>query len=191
MSIFETSRLWEETMLNKFGVMGLAAVIVLAPLTKFTSAVGLAQTDQSTASSASLVGSYKLVASTVKILDSGEVSDTYGKHPSGYLNYSSDGRMLLVIFSDKNDRPAPEIAPSDEQAAKLFRTMAAYGGTYDFDGRTVKHHIDMSWNQTWTGTTQIRDVRKDGDKLVYTTRPAPSPFDGKMSVVTLVWQKVD
>ena len=124
-------------------------------------------------------------------IDSGEVSDTFGKQPSGYLNYSSDGRMLLVIVSDKNDRPAPKIAPSDEQAAKLFRTMAAYGGTYEFDGRTVKHHIDISWNQTWTGTTQIRDVQKDGDKLIYTTRPAPSPIDGKMSVVTLVWQKVD
>jgi hypothetical protein len=70
-----------------------------------------------------------------------------------------------------------------------FRTMQAYGGTYEFDGRTVKHHIDMSWNQTWTGTTQIRDLHKDGDKLIYTTRPYPFPADGKMSVVTVVWQK--
>ena len=180
-------------MLNKFGVMGLAAVIALAPLTKFTSVVGLAQADQSTASTASLVGSYKLVASTRKMVDTGEVSDTYGKQPSGYINYSSDGRMLVLIVSDKNDRPAPNsgVAPTDEQAAKLFRTMAAYGGTYEFDGRTVKHHVDMSWNQTWRGTTQIRDVQKDGDKLIYTTRPAPSPIDGKMSVVTVVWQKVD
>ena len=101
--------------------------------------------------------------------------------------------MLVLIVSDKDDRPAPEIgvALTEEQAAKLFQTMTAYGGTYEFDGHTVKHHIDMSWNQTWTGTTQIRDVQKDGDKLLYTTRPFPSPADGKMSVVTLVWQKVD
>jgi hypothetical protein len=101
--------------------------------------------------------------------------------------------MLVLIVSDENDRPAPDsgVAPTDERAAKLFRTMQAYGGTYEFDGRTVKHHIDMSWNQTWTGTTQFRDLHKDDDKLIYTTRPYPFPADGKMSVVTVVWQKVD
>jgi hypothetical protein len=101
--------------------------------------------------------------------------------------------MLVLIVSDNNDRPAPEsgVAPTDKQSASLFRTMLSYGGTYDFDGRTVKHHIDMSWNQTWTGTTQTRDVQKDGDKLIYITGPFPYPTDGKKSVVTVVWQKVD
>jgi hypothetical protein len=140
----------------------------------------------------SLPGLYKLVSSTRRVLDTGEVSDTFGEQPSGYIIYTPNGRMLVVIVSDI-DRPSPDsgVAPTDEQAAKLFRTMQAYSGTYDFDGRAVKHHIDMSWNQTWTGTTQIRDVQKDGDKLIYTTRPYPFPADGRMSVVTVVWQKVD
>jgi hypothetical protein len=144
-------------------------------------------------SAVSLVGSYKLVSSTRKVLDTGEVSDTFGTQPGGYIIYTSNGRMLVLIVSDKNARPTLEsgVAPTDEQAAKLFRTMQAYGGTYEFDGHAVKHHIDMSWNQTWTGTTQVRDLQKDGDKLIYTTRPYPFPADGKMSVVTVVWQKVD
>ncbi len=177
-------------MLRKFW---LATVIVLAPLAEFTPVTAHAQTDQSPASAVSLVGTYKLVGSTRRVLDTGEVSDRYGKQPSGYINYGSDGRMLVLIVSDNDDRPAPEIgvALTEEQAAKLFQTMTAYGGTYEFDGHTVKHHIDISWNQAWTGTTQIRDVQKDGDRLIYTTRPAPSPVDGKMNVVTLVWQKVD
>jgi hypothetical protein len=135
----------------------------------------------------SLAGSYKLVSSTRKVLDTGEVSDTF------YIIYTPNGRMLVLIVFDQNDRPTPDsgAAPTDEQAPKLFRTMQAYGGTYEFDGRTVKHHIDMSWNQTWAGTTQIRDAQQDGDKLIYTTRPYPFPADGKMSVVTVVWQKVD
>jgi hypothetical protein len=33
-------------------------------------------------------------------------------------------------------------------------------------------------------------VTVDGDRLIYTTRPQPSPFDGKMIVITLVWQKL-
>ena len=68
--------------------------------------------------------------------------------------------------------------------------MLAYGGTYKFDGNKVEHHIDISWNEVWTGTTVIRDLKKEGDKLVYTSRAAPFSSDGKMSVVTLVWEKV-
>jgi Lipocalin-like domain len=141
----------------------------------------------------SLEGTYKLISSTRKILDTGQVVDTYGKQPTGYINYDRGGRMLVLIVSDKNNRPAPDKVAdiTDEQRANLFRTMVAYGGTYKFDGHSVEHHIDISWNQAWTGTTQTRDIQKEGDKLIYTTRPAPFSADGKMSVITLVWQKID
>jgi hypothetical protein len=140
-----------------------------------------------------LDGTYKLVSSTRKLLDTGEVIEAYGKHPNGYVNYGKDGRFLVLIVSDKNDRPNPENVKviTDQQRADLFRTMTSYGGTYTFDGHTLEHHVDISWNQVWTGTTVIRDVQRDGDKLIYTTRPAPSTVDGKMSVLTLVWQKAD
>ena len=42
-----------------------------------------------------LDGTYKLVSSTRKLLDTGEVVDTYGKHPTGYVNYGKDGRFLV------------------------------------------------------------------------------------------------
>ena len=42
----------------------------------------------------------------------------------------------------------------------------------------------------WYILTVIRDLKKEGDKLVYTARPAPFFQDGKMSVVTVVWEKV-
>jgi len=140
-----------------------------------------------------LEGTYKLVSSTQKTLETGEIVDTYGKQPTGYITYGRDGRMLVLIVADKNNRPAPNSvgAITDEQRADLFRTMLAYGGTYKYDGHTIEHHIDVSWNQAWTGTTQVRDVQSEGDKLTYVTRPAPFSGDGKMSVTTLIWQKVD
>ena len=140
-----------------------------------------------------LVGSYKLLGGTTKVVDTGEISEFFGKQPSGYIVYTSDGRMLVLIVADKNDRPAIEnfVKLTDRQRADLFATMASYGGTYEFDGHTVKHHIDVLWNQAWTGTTQIRDVQKDGDKLIYTTRPYPNPIDGKSIVNTLTWQKIN
>jgi Lipocalin-like domain len=135
-----------------------------------------------------LVGTYKLVSEHRKIVDTGEIVSV--PNAPGYISYGKDGRMLVLIV--RRPRPQPESVDkiTDQQRVELFRTMTAYGGTYRFDGNKVEHHIDISWNEAWTGTTVVRDFTKEGDKLVYTTRPALSPVDGKMSVVTVVWEKV-
>jgi hypothetical protein len=137
-----------------------------------------------------LAGTYKLISSTRKILDTGEVSNTWGKNPKGFITYGKDGRMLVLIVSD--DRPKPESVEkmNDQQRIDLFRSMTAYGGTYTFDGKRVQHHIDISGNEVWTGTTVVREITKDGDKLVYSSPAAPFASDGKMSEVILVWEKV-
>ena len=137
-----------------------------------------------------LAGTYKLISSTRKILDTGEVLDTWGKNPKGFIMYGKDGRMLALIVNDGRPKPESVEKMTDLHRADLFRTMTAYGGTYTFDGKRVEHHIDISWNEVWTGTTVVRDLRKDGDRLVYTSPAAPFSGDGKMSVVTLTWEKV-
>ena len=137
-----------------------------------------------------LTGTYRLVSSTRKVLDTGDVINTYGKQPTGYIMYGKEGRLLAFIVRDDRPKPQSIEKATTEQQAALFRSMLAYGGTYTFDGKSVQHHIDISWNELWTGTTQIRDIRKEGDKLIYTTRPAPFSSDGKMSIVTLIWEKV-
>jgi hypothetical protein len=98
--------------------------------------------------------------------------------------------MLVLIVTDGRPKPESVEKITDQDRAKLFRTMTAYGGTYEFDGRTVQHHIDISWNEVWTGTTVIRELKREGDKLVYSSPAAPFSGDGRMSVVTLVWEKV-
>jgi len=44
-----------------------------------------------------LSGTYKLISSTRKILETGEVKNSYGEHPSGYIMYGKDGRFLVLI----------------------------------------------------------------------------------------------
>jgi len=137
-----------------------------------------------------IVGTYRLVSDTRKVLDTGEILYTYGKHPAGYIMYGKDGRMLVLVLKDDRPKPASIEKATPEQQAALFRSMLAYGGTYKFDGTRIEHHIDISWNELWTGTTVIRNVQKEGDKLIYTTQPAPFSSDGKMSIATLVWEKI-
>src|SRR5215472_13130203 len=137
-----------------------------------------------------IVGTYRLISANRVILATGEAEDSYGKNPIGFMTYGRDGRMMgMIVFSN---RPRAESLDklTDQQRADLFRTMIAYGGTYIFRGNSIEHNIDISWNELWTGTTVIRDIKKEGDRLVLTTKPAPFPRDGKMSINTLVWEKV-
>jgi hypothetical protein len=136
-----------------------------------------------------IVGMYRLISEERTIVATGEVIPTKGV--TGSITYTADGRMLVLIVREPRPKPDKVENLTDQLRANLFRTMTAYGGTYTFDGKTVQHHIDISWNGAWTGTTQIRNVTKEGERLVYTShRPNPFSGDGKMSVVKLVWEKV-
>lgn len=136
-----------------------------------------------------LYGTYKLIETTARILDTGE-QETYGPE-SGYITYGRDGRMFVLLV--RGDRPKPDNLErlTDKERADLFRTVTAYSGTYRFDGKTVEHHIDISWNEIWTGTVQRRDVAREGNRLMLTTAPSPRSKDGKMSVRTLTFERVD
>ena len=136
----------------------------------------------------SLAGTYKLVVEARQILGTGEIVPV--PNPQGYITYGNDGRMLVLIV--RNPRPKPNTieGTTDQERAELLRTMTAYGGTYEFDGTTIKHYIDISWNEVWTGTTEVRSVTRDGERLVYTTPPFHFHTDGKLSVNTLIWEKM-
>jgi hypothetical protein len=137
-----------------------------------------------------LEGTWKLVSSTRTNTTTGATTDSFGPNPLGYIMYGKDGRMMVLITRSDRAKPDSTDKMTDEQRSRLFSSMLAYSGTYKFDGETIEHHIDGSWNQVWTGTTQIRNVKKDGDRLIYTTQPGPSPIDGSMGFATLVWEKV-
>jgi molybdate transport system substrate-binding protein len=133
-------------------------------------------------------GTYKLIVEQRKIVETGETVTV--PNPLGYITYGKDGRMLVLIV--RHPRPKPEAIDkiTDQQRADLLRTMTAYGGTYKFNGTTVKHDIDIAWNEVWAGTEQVRTVTRDGDRLTLTTPPFPFHTDGKMSVNMLIWERV-
>ena len=136
-----------------------------------------------------LPGTYKLVSSTRTIVETGQVEDSYGKHPKGYIMYGADGRMLVLITHEARPRPS-RTDMTDKDRADQYRTLNAYGGTYTFHGDWIEHHIDIAANETRVGSTEIREVKRDGNRLIYTTKPQPFSADGKISVITLVWEKM-
>jgi hypothetical protein len=137
-----------------------------------------------------LAGTYRLISYKRTVVATGVTTDIFGKAPQGHIVYGRDGRMM--IFMVKDERLKPDLATmTDQERAELYNTMEAYSGTYDFDGKMVTHHIDISWNQVWAGTDKVRNVQFDGRRLVLTTNAEPSGRDGAIRVSVLTWEKVD
>src|SRR5258708_6220377 len=76
-----------------------------------------------------LPGTYKLISSTRTIVETGEVEDSYGKQPNGYIMYERDGRMMVLITHE--GRPTPSRTDmTDKDRSDQYRTLNAYGGPY-------------------------------------------------------------
>jgi len=137
-----------------------------------------------------LYGTWRLVSFTRTVLATGETMDLYGKSPHGFINYGRDGRVLVLIVSDKRPKPADLAKMTDQERVELFKTTIAYGGTYSYDGKAIRHHVDISWNENWTGTDLVREVKFDGNRLILSTVPAPASQDGKLVTAVLTWERV-
>jgi hypothetical protein len=138
---------------------------------------------------AELIGTWRLVSNTLEEIPSGTKTDLFGPNPIGYIMYGADGRMMILQV--RSQRPTPAgAAVTPTEADALFRSLLAYGGTYTVSGDVVTHHVDISWNQSWTGTEQVRHFKFTGNRVELATDPSPDPIHGKMSVRRLVWEKL-
>lgn len=136
-----------------------------------------------------LIGTWRLVEAVSEDFSTHEKTEIYKGGAIGYITYGLDGRMMAIVVNARRMKPGGDVATGPEAEA-LFRTMAAYAGSYMIKGSQIAHHVDASWNETWTGTDQVRTYKFDGDRLHLATAPSPNPFTGKMSVRTLMWEKV-
>jgi hypothetical protein len=150
-----------------------------------------AQTGQARAAQQAILGTWKLVSYIREDVLSGAKSDVMGDHPSGYLNYGSDGRMMVMIVGSQRKKPAGAIA-TPEEAEALITSMLAYAGTYtvDTEAHTVTHHIEISWDQARAGTDNVRSYRLEGGRLMLSTEPSADPATGQKTVRRLIWERL-
>jgi len=96
----------------------------------------------------------------------------------------------MQVIAAANGRIAPvSAAPSENERVALYDTMFAYAGTYSVEAGKVIHHVDISWNETWAGTEQIRLFEVSGNTLTFTTR-ITDPANDTEAHYTVVWEKV-
>jgi Lipocalin-like domain len=87
--------------------------------------------------------------------------------------YSTELQRISEMMSEVAQlRDAVQTARATIGHQQPASARSGYGGTYTYDGSKVVHHLDLSWNEVWAGTTNIRDVQRDGDRIIYVARPA-------------------
>src|SRR5262249_26290224 len=118
-------------------------------------------------------------------------TERYGRRPEGFLTYGRDGRMHAIIVAENRPKPADMGKVTDAERIELFKTLIAYSGTFTFDGTVATHHVDISWNGTYTGTAQLRNLKLEGRTLTISTNVQPGLNDGRSVVSVLTWEKME
>jgi hypothetical protein len=136
-----------------------------------------------------MIGTWRLVSTVIEDLSNGQKTDAWGGDAMGYINYGPDGRMIVINAKSGREKPSGPV-PTQAEAADLFKSMLAYAGTYTVDGDVVTHHVDISWNEAWTGTRLVRKARFDGNRVHLSAEPAPDAATGNMTVRTMTWEKL-
>ena len=130
-----------------------------------------------------LVGSWRMV-SYQRVLD-GVPQNGLGEHPKGFIILTPEGRAVLLTTADGR-KPAT----NDAGRAELWKSMVAYTGKYRIEGDDFITSVDVSWNEAWNGTEQRRHFKIEGDQLILTTSPAPSPiYPGKTYFARVVFER--
>ena len=137
----------------------------------------------------SIAGVWKLKKYSRRFLDTGEVrSDML---PQAYILYTPGGFMMSITVEENRQAPAGEVL-TDEERVRLFKSIiSAYSGSYTIEGDNVIHNVELSWNESWTGTKQVRRFAVNGDELIIETTPRTAGTDTRQFINTLTWERTE
>ncbi len=135
-----------------------------------------------------LVGVWKLLSFETEFKDGSRRRPTFGEHPSGYIIFTREGRMMAVIEAEGRKAPS-----TDADRAALLQTLSAYSGTYRVDGDQWTTTVDVAWNPAWKDTQQVRTYALAGDRLTVTSmwQPAVNLAGSPTSRGILVFERVN
>jgi hypothetical protein len=163
-----------------------------------TAPIMLAQVASSSAQHATsreeLLGTWRLLSFYDESIDTGKKTNVFGENPRGLLILTNDGRIALTLISNARALPKGP-APTDQEAAVLFKTMLAYVGRYTIDpaiegalGMTVRSEVAS--NPRLEGADRKFIVRTDGDMLIFkTTPPTRNPGTGEMTTRNVILER--
>jgi hypothetical protein len=134
-----------------------------------------------------LAGTWTLVSLSRTLATSGK---PLAERPRrGFLNFAPGNRMMTITVA-RDRRPPTALFPTDRETIQLFSGLIAYAGSYAVDGDRIVIDVDTSWNESWSGSRQVRFFAIEGRRLTLRTEPARSTADAEDSIDTQVWEKI-
>jgi hypothetical protein len=134
-----------------------------------------------------LVGTWRLQVFERHTAD-GNISFPLGRDAVGYLAYTPDGYVFVSIMC--RERPALDTPnwyeSTPEEKAAAANTINTYCGHYELRGGQIVHHVEQSLFPNNIGTSQVRFMELDGDRLTLTTEP---PDRGNTPMLRAVWER--
>ena len=113
---------------------------------------------------AKIQGIWRLVSFEVEFQATGERQNFMGENPTGYIIFTPEGRMTVII-TNEGRKPAT----TEQDRADLFKSMVAYTGLYRVEGDKWITKVDVSANPAWVGTEQTRSFKINGNRLQEST----------------------
>lgn len=132
-----------------------------------------------------VVGTWKLSSCHMEDVATKENTLAWGEHPNGYLVITPGGRWIVIQTAESRG-----IAKDDVDRAAAFRSMLAYSGTYRVEANKIAIKVDISWDEAWIGTEQVRLFKIEGNRLHVEALPQPyANFGGKIMRGILIWER--
>lgn len=132
-----------------------------------------------------LTGSWRLTAFELEMPD-GTKSHPYGEDLTGYLFYNDEGFMSAAFMNAERGR-VPDGELSEAAKASTYDQFMAYSGPYEVNGDKIRHFVEVSSLEVWTGTVQERWYKIDGNRLELLTQALS--VGSEAPVGRLVWER--
>ena len=138
-----------------------------------------------------LVGTWQLKSFSLIVVDTKETSRPYGENPTGYIQFSPGGHMVMFLAAGELKPPAAGHYTDADRADVHRAIVGAYAASYTVEGNMVTYHVLTSWRPEWIGRDQIRYFEINGKNLTIKTTPVTFSRTGQSIVATLTFDKVE
>ena len=136
------------------------------------------------------VGVWRLTSMISVDEETGVITNRFGAKPDGYIIFSPDGYMSVVINADGRQPISGNPEKLTEEQARLFSTMTAHAGKYRISEGRLIHRVDVAHDPKMVGTDLQRSLRFLNDNQLESTLPPIITPAGKKIRIVLLWQRV-
>lgn len=135
-----------------------------------------------------IVGAWTLQSFTERDIKSGALSHPMGQEPKATVIYTDSGHVATIFTATGRNAPdGPR--PTDAEAVHLFRTMVAFSGRYEINGSELIYYPDVTWNEAWNGTRQVRYFEMADELLRIRSEPAGSALVNALTEMNMTWRR--